>query len=64
MEGKHNSGKYHKNHNLRSIRKNKKCQELLSEDTLYVWRKKAAIEIQFLTKTKEEFYKLYLRNQN
>jgi len=59
MKGKHKSD-WHK----RNIHKNIDSEELLSKETLYIWRKKAAIEIQFLTRTKKEFYELYLRNKN
>ncbi len=64
MEGKQEGDRYGKNHNNRNIQRNINNDELLSEKTLYTWRKKAAIEIQFLVKTKKEFYELYLRNRN
>jgi len=64
MEGKQEGDKTDKNHNYRNLHRNINSDELLSEETLYTWRKKAAIEIQYLIKTKKEFYELYLRNLN
>ena len=64
MEGKQEGDRHGKSHNYRNIRRNINSDELLSEETLYTWKKKAAIEIQFLVKTKKEFYELYLRNLN
>ncbi len=53
-----------KNPDFRNAKDNIHQDEWLTEETLYKWRKKTAIEIQFLTRTREEFYKLFLRNVN
>ncbi len=53
-----------KNRHRGNARKTIHENEWLTEETLYNWRKRTAIEIQFLAKTREEFYDLYLRNVN
>ncbi len=61
MKGHHKYGNENKNRNAKKdIHEN----EWLTSETLYRWRKRTAIEIQFLTRTREEFYDLYLRNVN
>jgi hypothetical protein len=64
MKGHHKYGSDKKHHNNGNARRGIHEDEWLTDETLYKWRKRTAIEIQFLTRNRKEFYDLYLRNVN
>jgi len=64
MKNHHEYGKDKRKPGFEDGKRNIRDNEWLTEKTLYNWRKKTAIEIQFFTRTKKEFYELYLRNLN